>query len=203
MPGTRTLSQYQDDVGNLGVPDLEDAILTQCLNQAQSDVCATRLWSFRMTENTITGGSESVTNLGVIHSAYYSGSDGSETTIPIRDKRDLQDEGANLSDTTENAPSCFYLDGATTVASYPLNDFVLVYYANPTEMSATTDVSILPDEMQLALIYQAGGHAFARVGVLDISANYFGLAKQVMDTFDPLYNTAYTSHLPARYFNPE
>lgn len=203
MPGTRTLATYQDDVGNLGVSDLEDAVITQCLNLAQNEICATKLWSFRLTENTITNGSESVTDLGVIHSGYYLGSDGSETTIPIKDKRELQDSGENLSLTTDSAPSCFYLDGATTVSSYPLNDFVLVYYANPTEMSATTDVSMIPDDMQMALIYQAGGHAFARVGVMDISAQYFALAKTASDSFDPLYNTAFTSHLPARYDNPE
>lgn len=203
MPGTITLATYTDHVQALGVEDLSDAIIKQCLNQAQTEIAATRLWNFRLTDATITNGSATVSNLGVIHSGYYTGSNGDQTTIWPKDKRDLQDASATLTSTSTAYPDFFYLDTSNVVKSYPLCTFTLRYYANPTEMSATTDVSMVPDEMQMPLIYQAGGHAFARVGILDMSQQYFNLAKSGLDAFDALYNNDFVQNLPVRFYNPE
>ena len=203
MAGTITAAQYTDFVQDLGVSDLSDAVILQCLNQAQTEIAATRLWNFRLTDATITNGSATVSNLGVIHSGYYTGASGDQTTIWPKDKRELQDASATLTSTTTAYPDFFYLDTSNVVKSYPLGTFTLRYYANPTEMSASTDVSMIPDEMQMPLIYQAGGHAFARVGILDMSQQYFNLAKSGLDAFDALYNNAFELPLPIRYHNPE
>lgn len=201
--GTIPLSTYISAVQDIGVPDLSDSIITDCLNAAQTDICGNRLWSFRIKDEDITGGSATVGDLGVIDSAYYTDSSNNEIEIRAIDKRQLQRQGLDFSDSTSGPPLYFYLDLSNTVACYPLNDFTLRYYQNPTEVSASDDVFLIPDDMKMVLIYQAAAHAFTRVGILDLAANYFGLAKTTMDNFDPLYNKAYVEHLKARYDNPE
>lgn len=199
MAGSLTLADYITAVEDLGVPDMGDTLTTLCLNQAQSDIIATRLWNFRLTDKVLTNGTGTVSDLGVVHSAFYTDGNNCQMTVRAVDKRTLQDRGFILSDTTTGYPDYFYLDNNNVVSSYPLATFTLRYYANPVTMSAPTDTSVLPDEMQLALVYQAGAHAFARVGVLDLSQNYFTLAKQSLDSFDTLYNNDFLQPLPVRY----
>lgn len=200
MAGTITLDTYRGYVADLGVEDLSDAILTRALNTAQNQIAATRLWNFRLTDATITNGSATVSNLGVIVSASYT-SDSATYGIPAIDKRQLQN-GSDLT-TTGDAPICYYIDTGSVIKGYPLATFTLRHYANPTEMSADGDFSIIPDEMQDALIYQAGGHAFARVGIMDMSQMYFQLAKDTLDSFDYLYNNDFVVNLPVQYPSEE
>jgi hypothetical protein len=192
-----TLANYQASVQLCGVPDLDTTTLTACLNAALNEIVSTRLWNFRQTDNTITNGSESVTDLGVIISATYDGDPGSYTIQPI-DKRDLEDQGCDLTETGDY-PLYFYTDTASTIKSYPLSTFTLRYYANPTEFTTASSTCILPDEMSSCLVYQAAGHAHARVGVLDMSQQYFQMAKTQVDAFDQLYNTDFLNPLPIRY----
>lgn len=207
--GVLTLADYQGYVEDLGVPDLESSVLTQCLNLAQQQICGSRLWHFRLTDTTVTDGSATISNVGRIHSAYYT-SAGTQVTIPRIDKRRLQDEGVDLT-TTATSPMYYYLDKGTasggeiplTAKSYPLATFTLRTYASPTAMSSSTDVSILPDSMQMCLVYQAGGHAFARVGILDLSQQYFNLAKDSLDAFDAHYNNNFIEQSPLVYPDQE
>lgn len=203
MAGTIELSTYIAATQDVGVPDLSDSIVTDCLNVAQSDICGNRLWSFRLKDEDITGGFATVADLGVIDSAYYTDSSNNQIEIRAIDKRVLQRQGVDFADTTAGSPLYFYLELGNIVASYPLNDFTLRYYQNPEEVADSTDTFLIPDDMKMVLVYQAAAHAFTRVGILDLAVNYFQLAKTTMDNFDPLYNKSYVSHLKARYDNPE
>lgn len=141
--------ELQTEFYSRGFDYMEDSTASQTrakrwLNQAYLELCEMYDWPFL--EASTTGTSNiTISDLGkvlsVIDSTNY-------TVVPYLDRREVLRISTDL--TTTGVASVWYLEGSTTLKTYPVSTSTLTirYISVPTELSSSSDSPVVPARFQ-------------------------------------------------------
>jgi hypothetical protein len=137
-----TFSDLKTELTNQGFDYLTSTQQGDYINTAYQEVCALLPWPFLETSTTTLTSGTNVTNL---RSVIAVNDPATDSNLSPSDKATLLAYYGALDDTGD--PDYFYLDGQTTVKTYPVNatkQLTVHYVKVPADMGGGTDQPVVP-----------------------------------------------------------
>lgn len=162
-----TFSDLKTELANQGFDYLSSTQQGDYINVAYQEVCALLPWPFLETSTTTLTSGTSVSDLRQVLAVNDPATD---SNLAPADKQTLLAWYGALDDTGD--PDYYYLDGQTTVKTYPVNaskQLTVHYVKVPTDLSSSGDTPLVPAAWRMVLVHGATVIAHLENGNYELS----------------------------------
>lgn len=173
-----TFSDLKTELTNQGFDYLSSTQQGDYINTAYQEVCGLLPWPFLETSTSVTSGS----SISDLRQVLYVRDPTADVQLCASDTRSLIDWYGSLTDTGD--PSFWYLDGQTTLKTYPVNasrSVTVGYIKVPTALSGNSDQPLVPLSYRMVLVYGAKCIAHLENGDYEAEQAARGVWQQYVD----------------------